>query len=71
MSPCCGRANNNSKKGAAGYYERYAFLSSAQKEQQIKIAGNSCSICAAITIGDPCSVCGNPKQDKNQKLKEE
>jgi len=62
--PCCGRANNNANKGAAGYYERYAFLSSAQKEKQLQIAGNNCVTCSAITVGDPCSVCGNPKNEE-------
>lgn len=68
--PCCGRANNNTSKGAAGYYERYAFLTGAQKEKQLKIAGSNCSTCTAITVGDPCSVCGN-KKNSEEATKEE
>ena len=64
--PCCGRTNNNAKKGASAYYERYAFLSSAQKEQQLKIDGVNCTSCSAITIGDPCSICGNPKTSNKE-----
>ena len=64
---CCGRANNNASKGAAGYYERYAFLSSPQRAKQLEIAGSSCSTCTAITVGDPCSVCGNPKSQEEEK----
>ncbi len=64
--PCCGRPDNASK-GAAGYYERYAFLSSPQREKQMKIAGSSCTTCTAITVGDPCSVCGNPKPKEEEK----
>ena len=63
MAPCCGRPNNRQKKsGSAGYYEKYAYLSSHQKEQQVKVSGSKCESCDALTMGDPCTVCGNPKQ---------
>jgi len=64
--PCCGRPSNNAKKGEAAYYERYAFLSSAQKERQAKVAGSQCQTCKALTVGDPCTVCGNPKSEKQE-----
>ena len=60
--PCCGRPNNrNQKGGAAGYYERYTYLSSRQRARQEKLVGSKCESCDALTVGDPCSVCGNPK----------
>lgn len=63
--PCCGRPNNRANKldknGAAAYYERFAYLSSHQKEQQQALVGTQCASCAALTVGDPCSVCNNPK----------
>ena len=59
---CCGRANNRAQKSKAGdYHSRYAYLSSAQRAKQAAISGSKCNHCAALTMGDPCSVCGNPK----------
>lgn len=62
--PCCGRPNNRAnKEGAAGYYQKYAYLSGAQREAAQKVLGqiNKCEHCHALTMGDPCTVCGNPK----------
>ena len=60
---CCGRPDNRANKGgASGYYERYAYLSSHQRSQQVEAAGGSkCATCDAYTMSDPCAVCGNPK----------
>lgn len=69
MGSCCGRPNNNASKGEAGYYERYAFLSSAQRERQLKVSGSSCSTCDAITTSDKqnrCQICGQNKKDLNK-----
>lgn len=66
---CCGRPDNRgSKEGAAGYYNKYAYLSSAQREKAQKIAGNigKCFNCDALTAGDPCTICGNPKIKKEE-----
>ena len=62
---CCGRPNNRANKldknDAEAYYERFAYLSSHQKAQQLQLVGSQCTSCAALTVGDPCSVCGEPK----------
>lgn len=59
---CCGRPDNRANKGgAAGYYERYAYLSSHQRAQQAELIGSKCSDCDALTMGDPCSICGKKK----------
>jgi hypothetical protein len=59
---CCGRPNNRAGKGGpASYYERYAYHNSHQIAEQIKISGSKCVTCDALTMGDPCSVCGNSK----------
>ena len=60
---CCGRPDNRANKGgASNYYERYAFLSSHQRSQQVQASGGSkCVSCDAYTMGDPCAVCGNSK----------
>lgn len=62
--PCCGRPNNRAKKeGASSYYKRYAYLSGPQREAAQKIVGkiSKCLSCDALTMGDPCTVCGDPK----------
>lgn len=65
---CCGRPDNRNKKsGEAGYYERYAYLNSHQRKRQADLGISTCKKCDAYTAGDPCSICGNPKQ----KAKEE
>lgn len=65
--PCCGRPDNRvNKGGAAGYYERYAYLSSSKRAKQAEIVGSTCKTCAALTMGDPCSVCGGSKTKKEQ-----
>ena len=67
MRPWCGRPNNRVKKeGAAGYYQKYAYLSGAQKEAAEKLLGkvSKCPACDALTYSDEgnnCTVCGNPK----------
>ncbi len=62
MSPCCGRPNNRAGKGdEAAYYARHAYLTSAQKEKQRQLGVSNCEKCDALTLGDPCNVCGNPK----------
>lgn len=67
MGNCCGRPNNRQQKNsAAAYYERYAYLSSSQKEEQAKVAGSKCDTCDALTVGDPCTVCGNPKKSEKE-----
>lgn len=65
---CCGRPNNRAQKdeGPAAYYARYAYLSKEQRRQQLALVGTSCKSCDAITVGDPCSVCGNPKAPKEE-----
>ena len=61
--PCCGRPDNRQRKsGAAGYYDRYTYLNSHQRAQQLKVSGSKCEHCDALTVGDPCTVCGNSKQ---------
>ena len=67
--PCCGRPNNReNKEGAAGYYKKYAYLSSSQQEAAEKIVGQiaSCPSCDALTMGDPCTICGTPKTKKEE-----
>lgn len=67
--PCCGRPNNRqNKEGAAGYYQRYAYLSGAQREAAQKVLGEigKCTHCDALTMGDPCTICGNPKPAKEE-----
>ena len=68
MSPCCGRPNNSSQKGQgeAGYHSRYAYRSSSQLERLEEIGASSCSTCSAFTVGDPCTVCGDPKPKKEE-----
>ena len=64
---CCGRPNNrNQKSGASSYYARYAYLNSHQKAQQEKVAGSKCDACDALTVGDPCSVCGGAKTSNEE-----
>ncbi len=68
--PCCGRPNNRANKegGAANYYNKYAYHSSHQREQAKKAVGNigKCESCDALTAGDPCTICGNPKIQKEE-----
>lgn len=61
MPPCCGRPNNRAKNNEAAYYERYAYLSKEQRARQLELVGSTCATCDALTAGDPCSICGNPK----------
>jgi hypothetical protein len=66
--PCCGRPNNRGVKGGeAEYYARHAYLTSAQKAKQAQLGVSNCASCDAITLGDPCKVCGNPKAQGEQK----
>jgi len=60
---CCGRPDNRANKGgnAAEYYARYAYLSSHQRAQQAELVGSKCSSCDALTMGDPCTICGTNK----------
>jgi len=60
MAGCCGRPNNRAAK-EGNYYERFAYLSSHQKQVQADTVGTTCPTCDAITLGNPCQVCGNPK----------
>jgi hypothetical protein len=70
MMGCCGRPNNRAnKKGAAGYYERYAYLSSHQRQKQAELGITYCKTCSAYTSGDPCAVCGTPKQKAKEEAK--
>jgi hypothetical protein len=66
--PCCGRPNNRPQKdnGAKDYYARYAYLNHHQKAQQLAAVGTKCPACDALTVGDPCSVCNNPKPPKEE-----
>lgn len=63
--PCCGRpSNRNQKSGPKAYYERYAYLSAAQKAKRDALVGTKCATCDALTFNNEngsCSVCGNPK----------
>lgn len=64
MGGCCGRPDNrNQKSSAKNYFDRYAYMSSHQLKLKEKMvgAGSKCSKCDAITVGDPCNVCGGVK----------
>jgi len=65
--PCCGRPANNGKGGEAAYHSRYAYRSSSQLARLDEIGASKCKPCDAITVGEPCSVCGNPKQQEEKK----
>ncbi len=69
---CCGRPDNRvNTKGPAGYYERYAYLSSHQRAKQAELVGSKCKACDALTMGDPCTVCGAKKtMSSEQETKE-
>lgn len=62
---CCGRPDPRNKKSSEQlYYERYGYLSRAQKNRHAEIAGSKCTHCDALTISDvenKCTVCNNPK----------
>ena len=67
---CCGRPDNRvNKEGAAGYYQKYAYLSSSQREAAQKVVGQitTCDSCDALTMtaNNSCIVCGNPKESKD------
>jgi recombinational DNA repair protein RecR len=68
--PCCGRANHRRRKSSSqkNYYDRYAYLNSHQRAKQLQQMGSPCKNCAALTMGDPCAVCG---QAKNQSKEEQ
>jgi hypothetical protein len=70
---CCGRPDNRvNTKGAAGYYERYAYLSSHQRAKQAELSGSKCLTCDALTLGDPCTVCGTSKtKSQDEETKED
>jgi len=63
MAGCCGRPNNRASKGGSesDYYSRYAYLSSHQRERQAELIGSKCTTCDALTMGDPCTICGVAK----------
>ena len=65
---CCGRPDNRQNKGAKEYYQKYAYLSSHQQEQAEKLMGTiaKCTDCDALTMGDPCTICGQPKSIKEE-----
>lgn len=66
---CCGRPDNRQNKGGASdYYKKYAYLSSHQQEQAEKLLGSiaKCKSCDALTMGDPCTICGQPKSTKEE-----
>ena len=65
---CCGRANNRRQKSNnQSYYARYTYLNSHQKAKQLQQQGSTCKNCAALTMGNPCAVCGQSKnQDKEE-----
>ena len=60
---CCGRPDNRVSKGGspAEYYARYAYLSSHQRAQQAELGASKCEACSALTMGDPCGICGAKK----------
>lgn len=62
---CCGRPDTRALK-EKNYYERFAYLSRHQKQTQAETVGSTCSTCDAITMGDPCKVCGTPKNSQSQ-----
>ena len=71
---CCGRPNNRASKGGAvggkaEYYARYAYLSGHQRAKQLELVGSKCSTCDALTMGDPCTICGS-KKTKPEEAKE-
>lgn len=57
---CCGRPASNRAKQKS-YHERYAYLSSSQRAKQLQATGSQCGTCNALTIGDPCTICGQTK----------
>lgn len=65
--PCCGRPDNRAnKEGAAGYYQKYAYLSGAQRQAAEKLLGqiSKCDSCDALTYSNEdnhCLVCGSAK----------
>ena len=62
MAGCCGRPDNRANKGGeSGYYARYAYLSSHQRAKQAELSGSKCTNCDALTMGDPCTICGANK----------
>ncbi len=67
---CCGRPDNRRQKSNnKSYYDRYAYLNSNQRAKQLQQKGSSCKNCAALTMGDPCAVCGQVKnQDKEEQV---
>jgi recombinational DNA repair protein RecR len=68
---CCGRPNNRRQKSNnnQSYYDRYAYLNSSQRAKQLQQQGSTCKTCAALTMGDPCAVCGQVKnQDKEEQV---
>lgn len=67
--PCCGRPDNRQNKGgSAEYYKKYAYLSSHQRAEAEKLIGQigMCASCDALTMGDPCTICGKPKSPKEE-----
>ena len=73
MAGCCGRPNNRANKkggGEADYYARYAYLSSHQRARQAELVGSKCTTCDALTMGDPCSICGTSKTTPTEEKKE-
>ncbi len=66
MGSCCGRPNNRASKDV-NYYNRFAYLSSHQRELAQKAGAlGKCNYCDALTSGEPCSICGNPKVKKEE-----
>ena len=65
---CCGRPDNRQNKGAKEYYQKYAYLSGHQQEQAQKLMGTiaKCEGCDALTMGDPCVICGQSKSTKEE-----
>lgn len=67
---CCGRPNNRGNKGqggAADYYSQFAYLSGHQRAKQLAQQGSKCSKCDALTMGNPCSICGAKKTEPKGK----
>jgi recombinational DNA repair protein RecR len=65
MSPCCGRPDNRQVKNKS-YNERFAYLSSHQIN---KAQLSTCKECAALTSGDPCTICGKSKIKEDEENK--
>ena len=66
---CCGRPSNRTNKGrggAADYYAQYAYLSGHQRAKQLEQQGSKCPKCDAITMGNPCSICGINKTESEE-----